>query len=916
MLSLRMNFSSVMSVHPELPIYLLRTPIGGIFYVPGLVSRADPSRLSHTCPLPEDENKFLLRSDGVAIPAGLIDAACRVRDLWSRHAEADFAPECLNIYLSNRCNLSCSYCSFADNRDPRLPVIREEAVAAAARLVAQYCAAGNKSFQLVIHGSGEPTIHFALLQRLVRLTRGIACDAGISWRAHIATNGALPEGEARWLARHFSTVGLSCDGPQEIHDAVRPLPGGAGSYHDVERTARAVRDAGGILMVRATILPETVDRQEEIVEHLVRRLGASNIRFEPVYRQGRLGRPPFQADRAGEFVKNFMAAESRAARLGANLSYSGVRLDELHGPFCNVLRDVLHLLPDGSATNCFLMPEGLSADGRRTAIGHHDAATGRFILEHDKIRRLRMRAAAIADQCKDCVCCYHCARACPDVCSGMEEPDADPAGTFRCLVAQGLCKEWIANAVTQASQDQARTFETSSETDDMRNERAHLETLLEDVPPDIEAERIRTEYCRVRRFLRIESGDLPKPIWAERGFEHDPARTWEILKGEIQKCGAVHPISIYLHIPFCEDRCPFCDCHSVVSGTPGRSRKVNLFSQIMLREIEMWAALPDLCDRPVTTVHLGGGTPNHLDPLLFASILKACRSGFKIGGATEWALESTSRLLDEAHLQWLRELGFSRLHVGVQTLEEQIRCRIGRKDAPALVLSKLVRAIAGGFVVSVDLIYGLPDQTSRGFAMTIRRLVDLGVHGFSLYRFQRTPRNRGFWSRQANPRGDRLHEYVLFQCAEQILASAGYRKNHFAHFAQSEDADLYYRHAVRGEDLLAMGPTADGVFSSYHYRHPKLEDYLSAANGIRPALEGGLWEDDSERGMRGLAASLMAAEIHGPLLDFIRESGLIERWLEAGLLAGDPGHDTWSLTANGSWFLSDMLKQLKEAMKD
>lgn len=68
--------------------------------------------------------------------------------------------------------------------------------------------------------------------------------------------------------------------------------------------------------------------------------------------------------------------------------------------------------------------------------------------------------------------------------------------------------------------------------------------------------------------------------------------------------------------------------------------------------------------------------------------------------------------------------------------------------------------------------------------------------------------------------------------------------------------------------------------------------------------------------MRGLAASLMAAEIHGPLLDFIRESGLIERWLEAGLLAGDPGHDTWSLTANGSWFLSDMLKQLKEAMKD
>jgi coproporphyrinogen III oxidase-like Fe-S oxidoreductase len=198
--------------------------------------------------------------------------------------------------------------------------------------------------------------------------------------------------------------------------------------------------------------------------------------------------------------------------------------------------------------------------------------------------------------------------------------------------------------------------------------------------------------------------------------------------------------------------------------------------------------------------------------------------------------------------------------------------------------------------------------------MTIRKLAEIGIHGFSLYRFQRTQRNRSFWIQDANPPGDRLFEYVLFQCAEQLLTSAGYRKNHFAHFARSEDTDLYYRHAQRGEDLLALGPTADGVFDYYRYRHPRLEGYLAGANSDWPVLEGGLWENDVERRMRLPSAALMAAEINDRLLNQLKGTGLIENWQRAGFLRMDSGLGRQVLTGNGSWFINEMLNQLQRVI--
>jgi hypothetical protein len=146
-----------------------------------------------------------------------------------------------------------------------------------------------------------------------------------------------------------------------------------------------------------------------------------------------------------------------------------------------------------------------------------------------------------------------------------------------------------------------------------------------------------------------------------------------------------------------------------------------------------------------------------------------------------------------------------------------------------------------------------------------------------------------------------------------MLTSSGYRKNHYTHFARLEDGDLYYRHAFRGEDLLALGPTADGIFGAYQYRHPELEGYLAGGETSRPALEGGLRETVAEQRLRPLTSSLLAAEINGRLLDWAGSAGLLELWQDAGLIRYNSRMSTWTLAANGSVFISGMLEQIKMA---
>ncbi len=907
--------TSMRRLHPDLPIFRLNAGGEHVLYAPGhvaLVSASEAQKIEATLAARVPQHSPAAQE--------LWHAAQTALATWRHSTEAPFRPKCLTVYLSNQCNMACPYCfansgSTGRDRVGAMPtrhttVISEEAVRAAARLVARCCSENGEPFRLVLHGGGEPTVHWALLQRLVHLTRQVAAESSVDWWAYLATNGALPEHHAQWVATHFNLVGLSCDGPPDIQNRQRPLADGGRSSHLVERTARILAENGMPFAVRTTITPGTVERQEEILVYVHQRLGPVEIRFEPVYRVRGAGPEALAASQAESFVTHFLAAQRRAAELGCTLSYSGVRLDEVHGSYCNVLRDVLHLMPDGTASSCFFCVDGRDPATVPFVIGRFDQLNDRFVLNEERIAKLKRRAAAIADRCRECVNVLHCARECPESCMGIGELGDRPG--FRCLVNRKLAEAWIVQAADLACQDEVakpsvwRRGAADEEADS-------IEAELAPAPASVDRDAIRAQYEAVRGLTPLDRRALPAPVWARRGYEHDGTEAWQVLSCDFSDRKQTAPNSVYVHVPFCDRRCGFCDCYSFPLLARHRQKEYD-YTRALLAEIDAWSRIEPVGSSPVTTIHFGGGTPNHLSPHTVERIMDRLRSRLGVTPSTEWALESTVSLITEEHLNWLLALGFTRLHVGVQTLEEPLRQQIGRRESAETVVERLRRAVEMGLVVSVDLIYGFPGDTLTGFVEGLERIVAAGVHGFSLYQLQVTSRNRRFVERLGDVTRSPAHDYVLFQAGSQILHHLGYSKNHFSHFARPEDTNLYYTHAQRGEDLLGLGPTADGVFGGYHYRHPEYLDYTAPSETGAPALEGGVWESTSERKAKPASAALMVGSIAPALLSELKADSLLSRWLERGLLQESSKPGIYDLTANGSWFVTDMIEQLLNAV--
>jgi coproporphyrinogen III oxidase-like Fe-S oxidoreductase len=327
--------------------------------------------------------------------------------------------------------------------------------------------------------------------------------------------------------------------------------------------------------------------------------------------------------------------------------------------------------------------------------------------------------------------------------------------------------------------------------------------------------------------------------------------------------------------------------------------------------MRLWSRLGTLASRPVSTVHFGGGTPTYLGAEAFTRLVGLCREHFASGPETEWALESTTSELSPEMMSCLQELGFTRLHVGVQALQDEVRQAIGRRAPAGSVLAILAEAIARGWIVSVDLLFGLPGQTLAGLLGDIRTLASAGVNGFSLYELQLSSRNRPFAQRHGLDRRDRQANYFLAQAASRLLLGLGYRKTLFNHYADDRDTNLYFTFPERGEDCLALGTIADGFFDDYHYRHPEYALYGRCAGKDFPGLQGGLRRNELENRLQPLTVALLAGRIPPSLFADPVSHEILHGWQDSALLVADARTGDLSLTGNGSWFVGNMISELQ-----
>jgi len=438
----------------------------------------------------------------------------------------------------------------------------------------------------------------------------------------------------------------------------------------------------------------------------------------------------------------------------------------------------------------------------------------------------------------------------------------------------------------------------------------HFYTILKKIPSEYRDD-VATAWEAVKNSYSIHSHHMPQPVWKIRGYDETGKQSWEKIKVYLSEQSKSPAVSMYIHIPFCKAKCGFCDCLSVSirDNTP-----IEQFINALKNEIKLWANVPGLKQRPVTVIYFGGGTPNSIPDHYFKQVIQKLTRGFSVNSDTQISVECTAQLLTPTRLNLLKSLHVNRISIGIQTLEEPLRFKLGRKSSTSEVLSLIHQCKQKEFTTCGDVIYGLPQQTITGFIDTVKKLIDAKIDGLSMYRFNVLQRNRQFINENFKHfKIDETLNYIFFQIGHQLLSRAGYKKNHFIHFAKN-DSNMYYRHLLREEDLIAIGPTADGVVGSYRYRHPNIKGYLAKTNLTFPVLEGGIAETETALKIKPATVQLMCGGIDENIIKKLNIRNLIKKWEKCKILEKEDS-DSYLISANGSWLIDQLMNELEKTFK-
>ncbi|MEN3338313.1 MAG: oxygen-independent coproporphyrinogen oxidase [Acidobacteriota bacterium] len=320
---------------------------------------------------------------------------------------------------------------------------------------------------------------------------------------------------------------------------------------------------------------------------------------------------------------------------------------------------------------------------------------------------------------------------------------------------------------------------------------------------------------------------------------------------------AGEPLSLYVHLPFCEARCTYCGCMTIIT----QKREVAArYLDYLDREIAMLAA--HLGNRRrVVQHHWGGGTPTYLTPAQIERLHATIARCFDLDPGAETAIEIDPRVTTREQLTLLRTLGFNRLSMGVQDFTAVVQEAIGRKQPEQLTKDVYDGARTLGFhSINMDLVYGLPMQTLDTFRQTLRSVAAMRPDRIAVYSYAHVPWLRPHQSRiDASTLPDRHLKFELMGAAVDTFVEAGYELIGIDHFALPGDEIALAARERRlhrnfmgyttrpAGDMLGVGVSAIGdLAGAFAQNVKKLPPYYAAIDADRFPIERGytLTEDD------------------------------------------------------------------------
>jgi oxygen-independent coproporphyrinogen-3 oxidase len=316
------------------------------------------------------------------------------------------------------------------------------------------------------------------------------------------------------------------------------------------------------------------------------------------------------------------------------------------------------------------------------------------------------------------------------------------------------------------------------------------------------------------------------------------------------------PVSLYMHLPFCESLCLFCACNVIIRKDKSVAPP---YLGVLKKEIDHIASRVSR-DRQVAQFHWGGGTPTYLSPEQIEDLFEYTRERFTFAPDAEIGIEVDPRVTTRAHMEVVRKMGFNRLSMGIQDFKAEVQKAVHRIQPYEVTRDLIATARQLGFdSINVDLIYGLPYQTGESFAHTVGQIVGLSPDRIAMFSYAHVPwlkKQQGSFVAHL-PEG--MQKFDIFRSGLLKFLEAGYLYIGMDHFAKEND-ELAVSQRNRtlhrnfqgyttkaGADLYGMGITAiSGIQETYAQNHRDIPSWENSVqeHGVATMRGYRLSQDD------------------------------------------------------------------------
>lgn len=316
------------------------------------------------------------------------------------------------------------------------------------------------------------------------------------------------------------------------------------------------------------------------------------------------------------------------------------------------------------------------------------------------------------------------------------------------------------------------------------------------------------------------------------------------------------PLGVYLHIPFCRKRCTFCYFKVY---TDKNSSEIESYLDAAVDELKLYAAKPFIADRKPKFIYFGGGTPSYISSSQLTNLVTGMKQYLPWDQAEEVAFECEPGTLTEAKLHAIKDMGATRLSLGVENFDEQILRTNGRAHGAKEIGRSYDYARSIGFPqINIDLIAGMVGETDANWRDNIRQLIDLGPEMVTIYQMEIPPNTVIFKEMQASGQSvapvagwKTKREWVRYAFAE--LEKAGYTVTSTTTAVKdpAKNLFLYREYLWRGADMIGLGVASFSHVGGTHFQNDsEFESYIAKLRDGRLPIHRALTPNNEERMIR------------------------------------------------------------------